>query len=578
MDRRYDPHAIEEKWQRIWKERDAYRTPDTSDKPKFYCLDFFPYPSGDGLSVGHCRNYVPTDAVARFKRMQGFNVLHPMGWDAFGLPAENDAIKMGVQPRATTERQHRDLPPADGHDRAVLRLVARDQLSCDPDYYRWTQWFFLLLYERGLAYRATGQQWWCPVDKTILANEQVERGPLLALRQRGDQGRPGAVVLPHHRLRRAPARRPRHHRLARADQADAGQLDRPQRGRRGGLRAAGSRRAPHGLHDPPRHALRRHLHGAGAGAPPGRRAHRRRAARGGARLPGPGPARERDRAPLHREGEDGRLHRRLRRQPRERRAGADLDRRLRADGLRHRRHHGRAGARRARLRSSPREFGLPIIEVIAPPEGAQGTLAEPYTGDGVMVNSGPLRRAGRAGRGVRRHRRLARRARQRAAHGQLQAARLAHLPPALLGRAHPHGLLRRRAASCRCPRTSCRCCCPTSTTTSPRTTASRRWPGTRPSCTPPAPAAAGRRGARPTPWTRSRARRGTTSASPRRTRTTAPFDRDAVAYWLPVDLYVGGAEHAVHAPAVRPLLLQGPAGRGPRRTSASPTRGCATRA
>ena len=126
MDRRYDPHAIEEKWQRLWKERDAYRTPDESDKPKFYALDFFPYPSGDGLSVGHCRNYVPTDVVSRFKRMQGYNVLHPMGWDAFGLPAENYAIKMGVHPRVTHRAQHRQLPPADGPHRPVVRLVARD--------------------------------------------------------------------------------------------------------------------------------------------------------------------------------------------------------------------------------------------------------------------------------------------------------------------------------------------------------------------------------------------------------------------------------------------------------------------
>jgi leucyl-tRNA synthetase len=175
MDRRYDPHAIEEKWRRRWKEADAYRTSDDSERPKFYCLDFFPYPSGDGLSVGHCRNYVPTDAVSRFKRMKGFNVLHPMGWDAFGLPAENYAIKMGVHPRVTTERNianyHRQM------DLIGLSFDwSREITSCHPDYYRWTQWFFLLLHERGLAYRGTGRQWWCPSCRTILANEQVEQG------------------------------------------------------------------------------------------------------------------------------------------------------------------------------------------------------------------------------------------------------------------------------------------------------------------------------------------------------------------------------------------------------------------
>ena len=175
MDRRYDAQAIEQKWQRIWKEGDVYRAPDTSDKPKHYCLDMFPYPSGNGLSVGHLRNYVPTDTVSRYKRMRGFNVLHPMGWDAFGLPAENYAIQMGVHPRITTERNianyHRQM------DLVGLSFDwSREITSCNPDYYRWTQWFFLLMHERGLAYRGTGQQWWCPSCKTILANEQVHDG------------------------------------------------------------------------------------------------------------------------------------------------------------------------------------------------------------------------------------------------------------------------------------------------------------------------------------------------------------------------------------------------------------------
>jgi len=175
VNRRYDPHEIEPRRQSLWRDSAAYRTPERSPRPKYYCLDFFPYPSGDGLSVGHCRNYVPTDVISRFKRMRGFNVLHPMGWDAFGLPAENYALKMGVHPRLTTERNITNYK----RQMSLIGLSydwSREISSIDPDYYRWTQWWFLLLYERGLAYRATGQQWWCPTDKTILANEQVEQG------------------------------------------------------------------------------------------------------------------------------------------------------------------------------------------------------------------------------------------------------------------------------------------------------------------------------------------------------------------------------------------------------------------
>ncbi|GAB4281449.1 MAG: leucine--tRNA ligase [Candidatus Rifleibacteriota bacterium] len=175
MAERYDFKKIQEKWQPKWKEMGLYKTPDDRSKPKFYCLDFFPYPSGNGLSVGHLRNYVPTDVISRMKRMQGFNVLHPMGWDAFGLPAENYAIKMGVHPAETTAKNAANY-------RRQLSLVEcsydwdREINSTDPDYYKWTQWFFLLLHKRGLAYKATGAQWWCPDCRTILANEQVEQG------------------------------------------------------------------------------------------------------------------------------------------------------------------------------------------------------------------------------------------------------------------------------------------------------------------------------------------------------------------------------------------------------------------
>jgi leucyl-tRNA synthetase len=175
MSEPYDFEKLEAKWRPYWREIDLYRTGTDEQKPKHYVLDFFPYPSGDGLSVGHCRNYVPTCVAARYKRKRAYNVLHPMGWDAFGLPAENYAIDHGIHPRITTQRHNANY-------RRQMELVecsydwSREFSSTDPEYYRWTQWFFLLLFERGLAYRATGSQWWCPVDKTILANEQVING------------------------------------------------------------------------------------------------------------------------------------------------------------------------------------------------------------------------------------------------------------------------------------------------------------------------------------------------------------------------------------------------------------------
>ncbi len=175
MDERYDPRRIELKWQAEWERSDLYRTREDRGRPKFYLLEMFPYPSGNGLSVGHLHNYVPCDVIGRYKRMTGHNVLHAMGWDAFGLPAENEALIKGKHPKET-------VPLYAANFKRQLNLSgcaydwSREINSAAPEYYRWTQWFFLLLYKRGLAYRAMGSQWWCDQCRTILANEQVVNG------------------------------------------------------------------------------------------------------------------------------------------------------------------------------------------------------------------------------------------------------------------------------------------------------------------------------------------------------------------------------------------------------------------
>lgn len=175
MAERYDPASFESKWRKRWTEADLFRTREEEGRPKFYGMDFFPYPSGAGLSVGHCRNYVPTDVMCRMKFMQGYNVLHPMGFDAFGLPAENEAIKRKTHPEpmidqyAATYRRQMELI-------GISYDWSRSFKSCDPSYYKWTQWIFELLYKRGLAYRRLAAVNWDPVDKTVLADEEVIAG------------------------------------------------------------------------------------------------------------------------------------------------------------------------------------------------------------------------------------------------------------------------------------------------------------------------------------------------------------------------------------------------------------------
>ncbi|OHA62088.1 MAG: leucine--tRNA ligase [Candidatus Wildermuthbacteria bacterium RIFCSPHIGHO2_01_FULL_45_20] len=171
----YDSSKIEKKWQKKWEEKGMHQAQEKSDKQKLYVLDMFPYPSGSGLHVGHVEGYTATDIYSRFKRMQGYNVLHPMGWDAFGLPAENYAIKTGVPPKETTENAIKTFT------KQIKSLGlsydwSREIGTHTPEYYKWTQWFFLLLYKNGFAYKAKANVNWCDSCKTVLANEQVING------------------------------------------------------------------------------------------------------------------------------------------------------------------------------------------------------------------------------------------------------------------------------------------------------------------------------------------------------------------------------------------------------------------
>ena len=173
---RYDPLKIESKWQKIWADTEAFKAGPVGDpRPKKFVAEMFPYPSGAGLHVGHVRNFTIVDVLARFYAQQGMNVLRPFGYDTFGLPAENYAIKTGISPQSATATNIQNFRKQ-AQKLGYAIDWSREINTSDPEYYRWTQWCFLQLYKAGLAYQKESYQWWCPVDQTVLANEQVENG------------------------------------------------------------------------------------------------------------------------------------------------------------------------------------------------------------------------------------------------------------------------------------------------------------------------------------------------------------------------------------------------------------------
>ena len=171
----YNHQEIETKWQKYWEKNQNFRVTNNGKRPKYYVLDMFPYPSGQGLHVGHPKGYVGSDVIARYKRMQGYDVLHPMGWDAFGLPTERQATKEGIHPAVVTERSTK-LFKQQLQKLGLSYDWHREICTSNRDYYRWTQWIFLQLYEKGLAYQAEVAVNWCPALNTVLANEEVKDG------------------------------------------------------------------------------------------------------------------------------------------------------------------------------------------------------------------------------------------------------------------------------------------------------------------------------------------------------------------------------------------------------------------
>ncbi len=231
---KYEFNRIERKWQDRWAKENCYHAVTGDSKPKFYALVEFPYPSGQGLHVGHARPYTAMDVVARKRRMDGYNVLFPMGYDAFGLPTENYAVQHHIHPAKVTHDNIQNF-------RKQLHMLGysfdwdREVNTTDPSYYKWTQWIFLQMFKKGLAYKASMPVNWCTSCKIVLANEEVVDGVCERCGGRGHPQGEEPVDAGHHQVRRPPHRRPGRPGLHRAGQDPAEELDRPVRGHRGEL-------------------------------------------------------------------------------------------------------------------------------------------------------------------------------------------------------------------------------------------------------------------------------------------------------------------------------------------------------
>ena len=201
-----DNISVEKKWNKIWQESGLYKFDKNDTARKHYVLEMFSYPSGAKLHVGHWYNYALSDSYARFKKMQGFNVFEPMGFDSFGLPAENYAIKTGIHPQDSTLKNIEIMEEQLKNMGAMFDWDAEVK-TCMPDYYKWTQWMFLKLYEKGLAYRKEAPVNWCPSCNTVLANEQVSDGECERCHSTVVKKKPYSVVFQNYRLRAGAAGR-----------------------------------------------------------------------------------------------------------------------------------------------------------------------------------------------------------------------------------------------------------------------------------------------------------------------------------------------------------------------------------